>query len=604
MLRTHTCGELRANDIDHVLTLCGWVHARRDHGGVIFIDLRDRYGLTQIVFNPAFDKKTHTAAEKLRREDVICATGLVKERAAGMKNPDLATGDIEVFINGLQVLNQAEIPPMEIDDRKVPNEATSLRYRYLDLRRPGMQQRLMVRHTAAQAARSYLNALGFLEIETPLLLKHTPEGARDYIVPSRVHPGKVYSLPQSPQLYKQTLMIAGFDRYYQLARCLRDEDLREDRQPEFTQIDIEMSFAEEDDVLRMAEGLIAALWKEAAGKKLKLPFPRMSYDDAIAAYGIDRPDLRFGLELVDVTEIAKASSFKVFADAVKGGGIVKCINATKADFTRTQLEETIAFAQEQGAKGLAWMKMTDKGLESNIVKFFDEKQQQALVKAMAAKPGDVLLFVADTAKKCNEVLSKLRVKLGSALKLVKEGELRFTWITGFPLVEWNEEEKRWDAMHHPFTSPKPEHLALLEKDPAKVKARAYDLVLNGIELGGGSIRNHQAGVQERLFSLLGYSTKDADAKFGFFLEALRYGAPPHGGIAFGFDRICAMLCGLRDIREVIAFPKSKAAENPMDGSPSPADEKHLKELHLELDAAAKKNISERGANETGARGAR
>ncbi len=592
MLRTHTCGELRANDVDHAVTLCGWVHARRDHGGVIFIDLRDRYGLTQIVFNPTFHKQAHAAAEKLRREDVIAARGVVKERVAGMKNPALATGDIEVFTDALQVLNQAEIPPMEIDDRKVPSEATRLTYRYLDLRRPGMQRQLVTRHTAARAARAYLDKLGFLEIETPLLLKHTPEGARDYIVPSRIHPGKFYSLPQSPQLYKQTLMIAGFDRYYQLARCLRDEDLREDRQPEFTQIDIEMSFVEEDDVLQMAEGLVAAIWKEAAGKKLTTPFPRMSYDDVMAKYGIDRPDLRFGLELVDVTEIAKASSFKVFADAAKGGGIVKCINAAKADFTRTQLEEYIAFAQEQGAKGLAWMKMTDKGLESNIVKFFDEKQQKALVKAMAAKPGDVLLFVADAAKKCNEVLSKVRLKLGNELKLIKDGELRFTWITGFPLVEWNDEEKRWDAMHHPFTSPKPEHLALLDREPAKVKARAYDLVLNGIELGGGSIRNHQHDIQDKVFQLLGYAKEDAHRKFGFFLEALRYGAPPHGGIAFGFDRICAMLCGLRDIREVIAFPKSKAAENPMDGSPSAADAKHLKELHIELDAAAKKNTHE------------
>ncbi len=589
MLRTHTCGDLRAAQIGKQVTLCGWIDSRRDHGGVIFIDLRDRYGLTQIVFNPKFNKKTHAEAEKLHREDVLQVTGSVKERAAGMKNPNLATGDVEVFISELAILSKAEVPPIEVDDRKPATEATRLKYRYLDLRRPSMQKNLITRHLAAQATREYMNSHSFLEIETPLLLKHTPEGARDYIVPSRVHPGKVYSLPQSPQLYKQTLMISGLDRYYQLARCLRDEDLREDRQPEFTQIDLEMSFVEENDVMKLCEGLIEAIWKKAANKTLKIPFPRMSYDEAMAKYGSDRPDLRFGLELVDVTSIAKNSEFKVFAELVRKGGIVKCVNAANANFTRTQIEEYIAYAKELGASGLAWMKVTKDGLDSNIVKFFSAAQQKELLKATNAKPNDILMFIAEQPKKCNEIIGKIRLKLGNDLKLIKKDNLGFVWIVDFPMFMWNADEKRWDAEHHPFTSPKPEHLPMLEKEPGKVKARAYDLVLNGVELGGGSIRINRHDVQDRIFKALGYSKESAHQKFGFFLEALRYGAPPHGGLAFGFDRICALICGTNDIREVIAFPKSKAAENPMDGSPSPADPKQMKELHLEWDAAAKKN---------------
>ncbi len=590
MLRTHTCSELKKSDVNKKATLCGWVHSRRDHGGIIFIDLRDRYGLTQIVFDPEFDKSTHKSADNLRREDVIQVAGTVKPRKAGMKNPNLPTGDIEVFISQLTILNPAAVPPIEIDDFKISNEATRLKYRYLDLRRPSMQNKLIIRHNAAQATREYLNSLNFLEIETPLLLKHTPEGARDYIVPSRIHPGKFYSLPQSPQLYKQALMIAGFDRYYQLARCLRDEDLREDRQPEFTQIDIEMSFVDENDVLAVCEGLIAFIWKKAINKTIKTPFERMTYDEAMEKYGTDRPDLRFALELIDITNIAKQSDFKVFTDSIKAGAIVKCINASKANFTRTQIEEYIKFAQDNGSKGLAWMKVTQAGLESNIAKFFNEKLQKELIKLTAAKPNDILFFIADKPKKCNEILSKIRLKLANDLKLIKQDELKFIWIVDFPLVEWNEEEKQWQAMHHPFTSPQPEHINLLDTHPEKVKARAYDLVLNGIELGGGSIRINNHELQDRLFKLLGYSKESAHQKFGFFLEALKYGAPPHGGLAFGFDRICALLNNTNDIREVIAFPKSKAAENPMDGSPSIVEDKHLKELHLQLDEVAKKNI--------------
>ena len=589
MLRTHTCNDLTQKHLNKEVTLCGWVNSRRDHGGIIFIDLRDRYGLTQIVFDPEVDKKCHKDADKLRREDVIQVTGKVEERKKGMKNPKLATGDIEVFISKLMVLNQAESPPLEIDDYKLPNEATRLKYRYLDLRRPTMQNRIITRHKAAQAVREFLNENNFLEIETPLLLKHTPEGARDYIVPSRVHPGKVYSLPQSPQLYKQTLMIAGFDRYYQLPKCLRDEDLREDRQPEFTQIDIEMSFIEEEDIMQLCEGLIKHIWKKSINKNLTIPFLRMTYDEAIAKYGIDRPDMRFGLELVDVTKSCEDSDFKVFRDTVKNGGIVKCVNAQQSNLSRNQIDEYIAFAQHHGASGLAWMKVTEKGLESNIVKFFSDKIQKQLIKATAAKPGDILMFIADKPKKCNEILSKIRLKLGQDLKLIKD-ELKFVWVVDFPMFEWDDDAKKWNAMHHPFTSPKPEDVPYLIKNPERVKARAYDLVLNGTELGGGSIRINKSDVQNLVFQALAYAPEAVNAKFGFFLEALKYGTPPHGGLAFGLDRICALLCGFNDIREVIAFPKSKAAENPMDGSPSNWDEEYLKELHLELDAVAKKNV--------------
>jgi len=399
----------------------------------------------------------------------------------------------------------------------------------------------------------------------------------------------VYSLPQSPQLYKQLLMVAGYDRYYQLARCLRDEDLREDRQPEFTQIDIEMSFVTEEDIITLCEGLIKTVWKKAANKELKTPFPRMTYDEAVLKYGIDRPDTRFGLELCDVTAIVKDSDFKVFRDVVQKNGIVKCINVPKANFTRTQIEDCIAFAKNYGASGLAWMKMTDK-LESNIAKFFSEKIQKQLIKETNAKKDDILLFVAEKPKLCNDILSRLRLKLGEDLKLIDHNKLNFVWVVEFPMFDWNEDEKTWAAMHHPFTSPRPEHRPYMSKDPGRVKARAYDLVLNGIELGGGSIRMNNPDIQREVLGLLGYDKTEQEQKFGFLLEALSYGAPPHGGLAFGFDRICALLCGLHDIREVIAFPKSKAAENPMDGSPSPWDDKYLKELHLELDAVAKKAV--------------
>lgn len=593
MLRTHTCGDLRAKEISKEATLCGWVNARRDHGGIIFIDLRDRYGLTQLVFDPNFNKTSHSEAEKLRREDVLQAKGVVKERREGMKNPNLPTGDVEVFISGLTILNKAQVPPLEIEDRIEASEEMRLKYRYLDLRRPKVQQQLLFRHRVVTALREYLNNQEFAEIETPLLLKHTPEGARDYIVPSRVHPGRIYSLPQSPQIYKQILMISGFDRYYQIARCLRDEDLRADRQPEHTQLDIEMSFVGVEDIFSLTEGLMSHIFKKILNKGLTKPFPQLTYDEAMEKYGIDKPDIRFGLELINVTDVVKNSDFQVFVNTVRKGGIVKCINAAGAGltFSRAQVDGLVAFAQENGAKGLAWIKVMKEGLEGTPVKFISEKIQKELLKKTGAKAGDLLLFVADENKTVvNSALAKLRLKLGTDLGLINKEEFAFCFVTEFPMFEWNAEENKWDAMHNPFTLPKKEHWEFIEKDPSKVYSDQYDLVLNGTELFSGSIRNYIPELQERVFKAIGIGKEKAQAKFGFLLEAYRYGAPIHAGFGLGIDRLVAMMQGLSDIREVIAFPKTKSAENPMDGSPSPIEEKHLKELHLMLDDVAKKNI--------------
>ncbi|MBW2995751.1 aspartate--tRNA ligase [Candidatus Woesearchaeota archaeon] len=582
MLRTHTCGGLGAKDIDKEVKLSGWVHSRRDHGGLIFIDLRDRYGLMQIVFDPK-NKEDFSAAEKLRREDVISVDGKVVARKQGMENPKMKTGKIEVEVSKLDVLNKAETPPIEVDDRKEAGEDIRLQYRYLDLRRPVMQKRLMIRHKAAEATREFLNNEKFMEIETPLLIRATPEGARDYIVPSRVNPGKFYSLPQSPQLYKQILMVSGMDRYYQLARCLRDEDLRQDRQPEFTQIDIEMSFIDEEDIYKLGEGLIRAIWKKAIDVELKTPFPRFTYEEAMNRYGSDKPDLRFGLELIDVSDVVKKGEFGVFKDAES----VKCL-APEKDFSRKELDEYISFCQEVGAKGMAWMKVTDKGLESNIVKFFSEAIQKELLEATKAKPGSVLMFIADKANTVNYVLGELRLKLRDDLKLAKEEEFKFCWITDFPLFEWDEDNGRWSPMHHIFSMPKEDKVKFLEKEPGKVTGKLYDLALNGVELGGGSIRIHRKELQEKVLKVIGMTYAEAEERFGFLLNSFKYGAPPHGGIAFGFDRICALLNGINDIREVMAFPKNKAAECPMDGSPSGVEEQQLKELHIKTELVKKK----------------
>lgn len=588
MLRTHTGGELRQKDVKKNVTLCGWVHSRRDHGGVIFIDLRDRYGLTQIVFNPEFNKKTHQLANDLRREDVIQVTGTVRERAKGMKNPRLSTGEIEVFISELTVVNRAQTPPLEIDEYKTVSEEFRLQYRYLDLRRPAMQEKLILRHRVVQALREYLNSQQFLEIETPLLIRHTPEGARDFVVPSRLHPGKFYSLPQSPQLYKQLLMIAGLDRYYQIARALRDEDLRMDRQPEHTQLDLEMSFVTEEDIFQLTEQLLVHLFKTVLGKSLPVPFPCLKYDDCLEKYGIDKPDIRFGLELRTVTDIVKESDFQIIKNVIAKGGIVKGITVEKgATFTRTQLESYIALAQQLGASGLVWMKVTKEGLESNVAKFFSAAVQKKLIAAMKAKPGDLLLMVADKPKQVNEVMARIRLRLGEELQLIDKNVFQFCFITDFPMFEWNEEEQKWDAMHHIFTMPKEEHIPLLDKDPGKVYARLYDLVLNGTELYSGSVRTYKPELQQKLMEIIGMTPQQAKDKFGFLLEAYRYGAPIHAGFGLGIDRLVALMAGISDIREVIAFPKTKSMENPMDNCPSELDQKQLKELHISVTKSGK-----------------
>ncbi len=582
-MRSHTCGDLTIKDVGKKVTLCGWDHSRRDHGGLIFIDIRDRYGLTQIVFHP--DKKDiFRIAESLRREDVIQVTGKVARRPKGMENKSLKTGQIEVIVDSIKIINKAQTPPLEIEDRIDANEEMRLKYRYLDLRRPKMQHYLLIRHKAMLAAMRYLDSKGFVHIETPMLVRSTPEGARDYIVPSRVNPGKFYALPQSPQLYKQILMIAGFDRYFQVARCLRDEDLRADRQPEHTQIDIEISFADVPELLDIYEGLIKAIFKDAGKIEFKEKFKVMDYEDAMLKYGTDKPDLRFGLELIDVTDIMTKSDFEVFKNEIKNKRIVKCINPAK-DFSRNEIDDYIKFCQEHGAKGMAWMKVTKNELESNIVKYFSKELQKEIIKKTKAKNNSFLMFVAGKPKLVNEVLSKLRNKLGEDLGLIKKNEFKFCWIVNFPLFEWNEEESRWDPMHHIFTKPLDEDIKYLETDPGRVRCYQYDLVLNGVELGSGSLRIDNPELQERVMKVIGISHEQAQKRFGFLLEAYKYGAPTHGGIGLGFDRIVAMMLGFNDIRDVIAFPKNKAAECPMDDSPSEVDEKQLKELNIKTDIA-------------------
>ena len=581
--RTHHCNDLRKEDIGKEAVLMGWNQSRRDHGGIIFIDLRDRYGLTQVVFDPKHNKDAHKLAEGIKREDVIAAKGKVRARGQGLENPNLDTGQIEVIVDELEILSSADTPPIEIEDRKEAGEDARLKYRFLDLRRPKMQKHLQLRHNAAQAAREYLDNNKFLEIETPMLVRATPEGARDYIVPSRVNPGKFYALPQSPQIYKQILMASGCDRYYQFARCLRDEDLRADRQPEHTQIDLEMSFVKQEDVLNMVEGLYRHLMKKVLGIEIKEKFSRLSYDESMLKYGNDKPDIRFGLELFDVTGIAAKSDFQVF----KGAELIKCINPPDK-FGRNEIDSFIQLCIQNGAKGMAWMRVTEKGLESNIAKFFNDDIKKELIEKTNAKPGSVLFFIADKKKIVNQVLSKLRIELGEKLGLIDKKSFKFCWILDFPIFEWNDDESKWDACHHIFTAPKKEHHGMIEKDPGNVKADLYDLVLNGVELGSGSIRETNPQIQERVMKVIGLSHEEVQKKFGFLMEAFRDGTPPHGGIGLGFDRIVAMMCGYNDIREVIAFPKNKNAECPMDGSPSDVEEKQLKELNIKVDLVKKK----------------
>jgi len=586
MLRTHTCGELNEKDVKKKVSLAGWVQSPRDHGGVIFIDLRDKYGLTQIVFDPSHSKEGHTLAEGFRREDVIIIEGHVRHRPTGMTNEKLVTGAIEVLVDTIVHVNKAITPPLEIDDRFDASEEVRMKYRYLDLRRTKMQKQLQFRHQVTIAIREHLNALQFIEVETPLLIKTTPEGARDYVVPSRVHPGKFYALPQSPQIYKQILMIAGFDKYYQLARCLRDEDLRADRQPEHTQLDLEMSFAEVDDILQLTEGLIKHVFKKVLNKEIKTPFTRLRFVDSMEKYCIDKPDIRFGMHCVTVTEIVKHAEFKVFKDVIENGGIVKVLNAEKCaeKLSRNQIDDLISFAQKEGAKGLAWMKVTkEHSFESNIAKFFPPDAQKKLIEKTGAKAGDLLLFAADKEKLVNDVLSKVRLKLGNDLGLINKEEFVFCFVTDFPMFDWNDQENKWDFCHNPFTMPRKEDLQFIETNPGKVYSYQYDFVVNGNELFSGSVRNTIPELQEKMFKVTGMDEKVIKERFGFLLEAYKYGAPSHAGFGLGIDRLSALMQGLHDIREVIAFPKNKAAASLMDEAPSDIEPKQLKELHLKLD---------------------
>jgi len=583
MRRTHTCGELGADDVGTEVVLMGWVQRRRDHGGVIFVDLRDREGITQVVFNPEVSPKVHEKAHVLRSEYVIGISGKVEKRLEGMTNPKLKTGEIEVFVTELKIFNAAETPPFIIEDNVDVSENIRLKFRHIDLRRTLFQKNIINRHKAAASVRQYLNSRRFIDIETPVLTRSTPEGARDYLVPSRVNPGLFYALPQSPQIFKQLLMISGFDRYYQIVKCFRDEDLRADRQPEFTQIDMEMSFVGEDDVMEIAEGLMANLFRDVLNIDLKTPFPRLSYEDAVGRFGLDKPDIRFDLELVNISDIVKNAGFKVFADVVKKGGIVKALNAKGCiNFTRKEIDDLTEFVAVYRAKGLAWIKVHEDSWQSPIAKFFTEDEKQALAQRIDMQPGDLVFFVADQPKVTDEALGNLRNLLGKKLGLVQENTFSFVWVTRFPLLEYDENEKRYQALHHPFTAPLEEDYDLLEKNPLSVRSRAYDLVLNGSEIGGGSIRIHQRELQEQVFAALGMDRKTYEEKFGFLLSALDSGAPPHGGIAFGFDRLVMILCGQSSIRDVIPFPKTQKAACLLTNAPSEADKVQLDELSLRI----------------------
>ena len=583
--RTHMCGAINKDHIGQQVTLTGWVQRRRDLGKLIFIYLRDREGFIQVVFDAEKSSEIFDKAQSIRSEFVLVVSGTVVARDESAINPKYPNGDVEVIANELEILSTAETPPFYIEDGLNASEALRLKYRYLDLRRPEMQKNLILRHKVTKWVRDFLDGEGFLEIETPMLTKSTPEGARDYLVPSRVHPGSFYALPQSPQLFKQLLMLSGFDRYFQVARCFRDEDLRADRQPEFTQIDIEMSFVDANEVMSINERMMADLFKRALGLEISLPLPRITWKEAMERYGSDKPDTRFGMELNNVSDLVKDCEFKVFTNAVNSGGSVRAINAKGcgSKFSRKEIDALGEYVKTYKAKGLAWINVTEDGIKSSIAKFFTEEQMNALLERLGAEPGDLLLFVADKDEVVFAALGHLRLELAEKLGLLDNNVKHLLWVTEFPLLEYSEEEDRYVAKHHPFTSPMDEDIALLESHPEQVRAKAYDIVLNGVELGGGSIRIHNSELQEKMFSVLGFTKEQAWERFGFLLEAFKYGTPPHGGIAYGLDRLIMLLANSDSIRDVIAFPKVQNASDLMTEAPSGVDEKQLKELHINLD---------------------